>query len=193
MNIADLVKKASASTMVDDNLVMKTAHEQGIQDAANVMKVASYTGDLMGNQAFDAFHGCLAASLGFDPEDAVVKEASIKDMIDYAVMDSFEKIAESYSPQSGGAHLVSTQQAAADQLREEGKTHAMLALQAANDAVASVDMGDANTATQSIATAGQNMILAQQAAQAVSDPELEAQVAQASQAVTAAAARIQGQ
>lgn len=193
MNIAELVKKASASAMVDDNLVMKTAHEQGIQDAANVMKVASYTGDLMGNQAFDAFHGCLAASLGLDPEDAVVKEASIKDMIDYAVMDSFEKIAESYSPQSGGAHLVSTQQAAADQLREEGKTHAMLALQAANDAVASVDMGDANTAAQSIATAGQNMILAQQAAQAVSDPELEAQVAQASQAVTAAAARIQGQ
>jgi hypothetical protein len=52
-------------------------------------------------------------------------------------------------------------------------------------------MGDANTAAQSMATAGQNINLAKQVAGVVDDPELQAQVAQASQAVATAAQTIQ--
>ena len=172
--------------------MMKTAHAQGIEDAERVIKVASYTGDVMGNQAFETFHGRVAASLGFNPEDEVVKQASIADMLDVAAFAAFEKIAETYSPQTGGANLESTQLAGADQLREEGKAHALLAAQAAQDALASVDQGDANTAIQSMNTASQNITLAQQANQAVADPELQAQVAEASQVVAQVASAIQG-
>ena len=159
--IADLVKEAQAEQGYAEETMVGSAHAQ--------------------------FHDEFAASLGFAPEDPMVKQASIYDMLECA----FEKIAENYSPQSGGANLVSTNQAAMDQLREEGKTHAFLAMQAANDAVASVDMGDANTAAQSMATAGQNINLAKQVAGAIDDPELQAQVAQASQAVATAAQTIQ--
>lgn len=190
--IADLVKQASARVNLEDNSLLKTAHEQGIADAERVTKVASITGDIMGNQAYDTFHYRLSASLGFDPEEEIVKQASIADMIDTAVYASLEKIAETYSPQSGGANLVSTQQASADQLREAGKAHAELAVQAANDAIASADQGDPNTAAQSMATAAENMTLARQAHEVVADPELEAYVAQASQAVGSAAQAIQG-
>lgn len=193
LTIGELVKQASANSNGNSPDLMKTAHEQGINDAQRVVKVAQYTGDIMGTTAFNAFHDCVAASLGFNPEGDAVKTASIADMLDAAVAFSLEKVAESYSPQTGGANLVSTQQAGADQLREQGKANALLAVQAANDAIASVDMGDANTAAQSIATAGQNITLAQQAAQAVADPELQAQVAEASQVVTRAASAMQAQ
>ena len=190
--IADLVKQASARMNVETSPLMKTAHEQGIADAERVTKVASITGDIMGNQAYESFHGRLAASLGFDPEDEFVKQASIADMFDTAMYMSLEKIAETYSPQSGGDNLVSTQQAAADQLREAGKAHAVLAVQSANDAIASVDQGDANTAAQSMATAAENMTLARQASEVIADPELDAFVAEASQSVGSAAEAIQG-
>lgn len=193
LSIKDLVKQASANINDDASAVMmKTAHAQGIEDAERVIKVASYTGDVMGNQAFETFHGRVAASLGFNPEDEVVKQASIADMLDVAAFAAFEKIAETYSPQTGGANLESTQLAGADQLREEGKAHALLAAQAAQDALASVDQGDANTAIQSMNTASQNITLAQQANQAVADPELQAQVAEASQVVAQVASAIQG-
>lgn len=193
LSIKDLVKQASANINDDASAVMlKTAHAQGIEDAERVIKVASYTGDVMGNQAFETFHGRVAASLGFNPEDEVVKQASIADMLDVAAFAAFEKIAETYSPQTGGANLESTQLAGADQLREEGKAHALLAAQAAQDALASIDQGDANTAIQSMNTASQNITLAQQANQAVADPELQAQVAEASQVVAQVATAIQG-
>ena len=193
LSIKDLVKQASANINDDASAVMmKTAHAQGIEDAERVIKVASYTGDVMGNQAFETFHGRVAASLGFNPEDEVVKQASIADMLDVAAFAAFEKIAETYSPQTGGANLESTQLAGADQLREEGKAHALLAAQAAQDALASIDQGDANTAIQSMNTASQNITLAQQANQAVADPELQAQVAEASQVVAQVASAIQG-
>lgn len=186
-SIADLVKAAKAQEGFAEETMVGSAHAQGMNDANRVVKVASHTGDIMGKTAFASFHDEFAASLGFAPEDPMVKQASMYDML-ACVM---EKIAEQYSPQSGGANLVSTNQAAMDQLREEGKTHAFLAMQAANDAVASVDMGDANTAAQSMATAGQNINLAKQVAGVVDDPELQAQVAQASQAVATAAQTIQ--
>lgn len=185
--IADLVKEAQAEQGYAEETMVGSAHAQGMNDANRVVKVASYTGEMIGKTAFAQFHDEFAASLGFAPEDPMVKQASIYNMLECA----FEKIAENYSPQSGGANLVSTNQAAMDQLREEGKTHAFLAMQAANDAVASVDMGDANTAAQSMATAGQNINLAKQVAGAIDDPELQAQVAQASQAVATAAQTIQ--
>lgn len=178
LTIAELVKQASANNGSQDALI-KSAHEQGIEDAERVTKVASYTGDIMGTQAFESFHSCIAQSLGFNPEEEVVKQASIQDMFTYMLADSFEKIAEAYSPQTGGANLVSTQQAGADQLREAGKAHAVMAVQAAQDAVASIDQGDPNTAIQSLNTAHENMTLARQATEAVDDPELNAQVAQA--------------
>lgn len=193
LSIKDLVKQASANVGADTSAVlMKTAHAQGIEDAERVMKVASYTGDIMGNQAYEAFHGRVAASLGFNPEDMVVKQASIADMLNVAAFAAFEKIAETYSPQTGGANLESTQLAGADQVREAGKAHAVLAAQAAQDALASVDQGDANTAIQSLNTASQNITLAQQANEAVADPELQAQVAEASQVVAQVASAIQG-
>ena len=113
-------------------------------------------------------------------------------MLDVAAFAAFEKIAETYSPQTGGANLESTQLAGADQVREAGKAHAVLAAQAAQDALASVDQGDANTAIQSLNTASQNITLAQQANEAVADPELQAQVAEASQVVAQVASAIQG-
>jgi hypothetical protein len=88
---------------------------------------------------------------------------------------------------------VSTQQAAADQVREAGKGHATIAVQAAQDALASVAQGDPNTAIQSMNTAAQNITLAQQATSVVDDPELSSQVAEASQIVAQAAASIQSQ
>lgn len=194
MTIQDLLKTAAENvTAGSADALLKTAHEQGINDAERVVKIASYTGDIMGNSAFETFHGCIAASLGFDPEVYAVKTASIADLIDAAMITSLTKIAENYSPQTGGANLETTQAAAADQLREAGKAHAMLAAQSANDAVASVDNGDPNTALQSMQTAGENILLARQAAEVVEDPELEAQVAQASDIVTQAAEAIQAQ
>ena len=90
LSIKDLVKQASANINDDASAVMmKTAHAQGIEDAERVIKVASYTGDVMGNQAFETFHGRVAASLGFNPEDEVVKPASIADMLDVAAFAAF--------------------------------------------------------------------------------------------------------
>ena len=188
LTIADLVKQASANIEDTGAALMKTAHAQGVEDANRVIKVASYTGDIVGNQAYETFHGRVAASLGFNPEEEIVKQASIYDMLEC----TFEKIAETYSPQTGGANLETTQAAGADQLREVGKSHALLAVQAANDALASIDQGDANTAIQSMNTASQNITLAQQANQVVADPELQAQVAEASQVVGQVASAIQG-
>lgn len=200
LTIQDLVKQASANLnkaaeaqaqAVEQEEILKTAAEQGMNDAERVMKVASITGDAMGTAAFNTFHDCMAASLGFDPEDAYVKTAAISDMLDTAVEYSLMKIAEVYSSQTGGENLVTTQMAAADQVVEQGKANAMLAAQAAQDAIASADMGDANTAAQSITTAGQNITLAQQALVEVPDPELQAQVQEASQIVAEAATALQ--
>lgn len=194
--IADLVKEAKAKVaggIASSEELMKTAHAQGIEDSERLTKIAAYTGDILGNQAYDIFHGRFAASLGFDLEDEVVKEASIQDMLTVCMADCLEKIAENYSPQTGGANLVSTQQAAADQVREAGKGHATIAVQAAQDALASVAQGDPNTAIQSMNTAAQNITLAQQATSVVDDPELSSQVAEASQIVAQAAASIQSQ
>lgn len=188
LKIKDLVAQASAN--MTENEAIKTASEQGLEDSNRIVKVANYTGDIMGQSAFNAFHDYVAQSLGFNPE-GVAKTASIADMLDAAIELSLEKVAENYSPQTGGANLETTQMAGADQLREQGKANALLAVQSANDALASVDMGDANTAAQSIATAGENIALAQQAAQVVADPELQAQVAEASQVVTQAAQAMQ--
>lgn len=193
-SIADLVKTAKSNVgATNDEALLKTAHEQGIQDAERVVKVASYTGTVAGNAMFDTLQGRMAESLGFNPEDEVVKQASMAELIDAALMNSLTKIAEEYSPQTGGANLVTTQQAGADQLREAGKGHAVLAVQSATDALASIDQGDANTAIQSVRTAAENLTLARQAAAAVEDPELAAQVAEASQTVGQIAAAIQGQ
>jgi len=193
LTINELVKQASNSVQEKQESIVKTAAEQGIEDADRVVKVASYTGSIMGSTAFDAFHDCVAASLDFNPEDAVVKQASIADMLDATIENILmEKIAEAYSSQTGGENLVTTQMAAADQVVEQGKANAVLAAQSAQDALSSVDMGDANTAAQSMATAGQNITLAQQALAVAPDPELEAQVAEASDVVAQAAQAIQG-
>lgn len=193
MTIASLVNQFRNSNMQTEESLLKTAHAQGIEDAERITKVASYTGDVVGEAACDYIHDYMAASLGFDPEVDFVKTASISDMIDTAVECALIKIAETYSPQSGGANLETSQLAAADQLREAGKAHAVLAVQAANDAAASVATGDPNTAIQSMQTAADNITLAQQAVQTVADPELEAQVTQASQIVSEVAAGIQAQ
>ena len=191
LTLNELVKSARAGVDSGNEALMKTAHEQGIQDAERLVKVAGYTGDIAGNQMFDTFASRMAQSLGFDPEDEVVKEASLKEMIDAAVTDAF--IAEEYSPQTGGANLQSTVDAGADQAREAGKSHAVLAVQSANDALASIDMGDANTGIQSLRTAGENIALARQAAEHIEDPELHAQVAEAASIVSQAASAIQAQ
>ena len=68
LTIADLVKQASANIEDTGAALMKTAHAQGVEDANRVIKVASYTGDIVGNQAYETFHGRVAASLGFNPE-----------------------------------------------------------------------------------------------------------------------------
>lgn len=193
MTIADLVRNAQESTLQNNDVMMKTAHAQGIEDAERVIKVASYTGDIVGQEAFNTFHDYLAGSLGLNPEVAMVKQASIKDMIDYAMADAFVKIAESYSPQTGGTNLTSTVEAGGNQVAATGKAHAILAVQAANDAAASVATGDPNTAAQSMQTAAENIALAQQANSAVNDPELQAQVAQASAVVSQVASSIQAQ
>jgi MFS superfamily sulfate permease-like transporter len=186
LTLNELVKSARAGVDSGNEALMKTAHEQGIQDAERLVKVA-------GNQMFDTFASRMAQSLGFNPEDEVVKEASLKDLIDAAVTDAFTKIAEEYSPQTGGANLQSTVDAGADQVREAGKSHAVLAVQSANDALASIDMGDANTGIQSLRTAGENIELARQAAEHIEDPELHAQVAEAASIVSQAASAIQAQ
>lgn len=163
LTIQDLVKQASnsltkaAAAKAEIEAVTKTAAEQGMADAERVMKVASITGDAMGTAAFNSFHDCMAASLGFDPEDGYVKTASIADMIDTAVEYSLMKVAEVYSSQNGGANLITTEMAGANQLVEQGKANAVLAAQAAQDALSSADMGDANTAARSIETAGENI------------------------------------
>lgn len=193
LTLNELVKSARAGVDSGNEALMKTAHEQGIQDAERLVKVAGYTGDIAGNQMFDTFASRMAQSLGFNPEDEVVKEASLKDLIDAAVTDAFVKVAEEYSPQTGGANLQSTVDAGADQVREAGKSHAALAVQSANDALASIDMGDANTGIQSLRTAGENIELARQAAEHIEDPELHAQVAEAAAIVSQAASAIQAQ
>lgn len=193
ITIAELVKSAQASAMQNDDTLMKTAHAQGIEDAERVIKVASYTGDIVGQEAFNTFHDYFAGSLGLNPEVDMVKQASIKDMIDYAIADSFVKIAETYSPQTGCTNLTSTVQSGGQQLAEAGKAHATLAVQAANDAAASVATGDPNTAAMSMQTAAENIALAQQANAAVADPELQSQVAQASAIVGQVATSLQQQ
>ena len=150
-----------------------------------MIKVARYTGDVIAQQVVDTALAGICESFGYDP--GVLKTASISDVIDDAVACSFMKIAEQISGQTGGAELQSTALAEAGQLVSEGKSHATMAVQAANDAVASVSQGDANTATKSMEAAANSLATAKQIAEVVPDPELANQVQIASQEVGNAA------
>lgn len=181
--LKDILAQARNEQGYDCNV--KTAHDQGVEDAESMIKVARYTGDVIGQQVVDTALAGICESFGYDP--GVLKTASISDVIDDAVACSFMKIAEQISGQTGGAELQSTALAEAGQLVSEGKSHATMAVQAANDAVASVSQGDANTATKSMEAAANSLATAKQIAEVVPDPELANQVQIASQEVGNAA------
>ena len=186
--LRDILARARADQGYESNV--KTAHAQGVEDAESMIKVARYTGDVIGQQVVDTALAGICESFGYDP--GVLKTASITDVIDDAVACSFVKIAEQISGQTGGANLESTALAEAGQLASEGKSHATIAIQAANDAVASVDQGDPNTAAKSMEAAANSLAAAKQIAEIVPDPELANQVAEASQEVGTAAQAIAG-
>lgn len=157
MTLEEIIKKAQSESVKTASeqapaapaqlAVEKTAYEQGANEAENMMKIAAALGDIIGNRAADVIEARISESFGYDPE--VLKTASISDVM----LDAMYKVAE----QVGGTaaeSAVSTAKAEEQQIGEAAAHHANLAAASASDAIQSLSQGDAHSATQLLATAG---------------------------------------
>lgn len=166
---------------------IKTAHENGMRDADNMMKVAAAMGDVIGNRIADVVETRIAESFGYSPE--VAKTASLQDiMVDalYSVAEQV-KVAEQVVGTTANA-AIATQKAEEVQIQETAAHHANLAAQSASDAVQSLQQGDHHTATQMMSTAATAIETAKQmAARIPANAAVAQHVNEASAIVTEAA------
>lgn len=155
---------------------VKIAHEAGVRDAENLMKVANVLGDVIGERVVAK----IAESFGHNPE--VSKTASLQDML----LDTVVKIAEQVTGNTavGGASAVHAETL---QIAESAAHHANLAVQSASDAVQSLHQGDEHTAAQQFATAANAIEQAQRFAARVQVPEVHQHVAECANIVNSAA------
>jgi len=169
-------KTASAVSNNPASEPVKLASDAGIRDGENLMKVAAYVGDVIGDRVVSR----IAESFGYNPE--VTKVANLQEVI----FDAFTKIAE----QVGGttaSGAIATTDAEAAQVAEDAVHHATMAINAANDVTASLGQGDEHTAVQMLDSAKSSIQTAKELASRVNHPAVNAHVQEAASAVAQAA------
>lgn len=169
------VKKTASETNPAVEPV-KLASDAGIRDGENLMKVAAYVGDVIGDRVVSR----IAESFGYSPE--VTKVASLQDII----LDTFTKIAEQVGGGTASGALAATDAEAA-QVAEDAVHHATMAINAANDVIASLGQGDEHTAVQMLDSAKSSIQTAKEIASRVNHPAVNAHVQEAASAVAQAA------
>lgn len=177
-------KMASAQTQTNVEVEtdpVKLAHEAGVRDAENLLKVANVIGDVIGERVVAK----IAESFGYDPE--VMKTASLQDVL----YDTITKVAEQVTGNTavGGASSVHAETL---QIAESAAHHANLAVRSASDAVQALHQGDEHTAAQQFATAANAIEVAQRFAARVEVPEVHQHVAECADIVNQAASMAGG-
>ena len=159
-------KVASAQPAPD----MNSQYENGSQEGAAMVKMASALGNVFGAEAVDMFRNEMT---GF------FKSAAFQEL----VVDALLKVAENVGGTTASGHQAAAE-SASEQVAASAAEKATMAVAHANDAVQSAIQGDHHTAAVNLNAAGELLQRAGELAQQTSDAAVHAHIGEASQIVS---------